>query len=458
MKLPDVISHIPGLRWPGLPGTDGARLLALQYQYAMSERWPAEQMDTAQFRQIEALVTHCDRALPFWRDRLRRAGLRAGQPITRQAWSRLPILTRREAQDMADQVRPNATPSEHGEILSGGTSGSTGIPLQWFRSGLGQLHWNGINLRNALWHGHDVREKIVNINRPRGAPDVQREAEPLTHWGASFAPFNTGPARVLDIRLPIADQVEILLRERPGYIVAPPSAIALLARHCRAGNHTLPGLRGIATYSEVLTEETRLLCKDAFGVGIADAYSAEEAGFVALQCPHHTHYHVMSEFTKVEIVRADGRPCAPGEIGRVVVTPLHNFAMPLLRYHLGDEAELGPPCPCGRTLPVLTRILGRARDWVRLPDGSRRTPFYGATQLHEIQAIIQHQLAQTAPEMLEYRLVVHRPLTAEEEAQLTRQVQRNLGHPFQVRFRYVNSIARSASGKYLAFINEMPDD
>jgi phenylacetate-coenzyme A ligase PaaK-like adenylate-forming protein len=61
----------------------------------------------------------------------------------------------------------------------------------------------------------------------------------------------------------------------------------------------------------------------------------------------------------VEVLDEEGRPCAPGETGRVVATSLNNFAMPLIRYETGDTAEVGAPCPCGRGLPVLTRIMGR---------------------------------------------------------------------------------------------------
>jgi phenylacetate-CoA ligase len=74
----------------------------------------------------------------------------------------------------------------------------------------------------------------------------------------------------------------------------------------------------------------------------------------------------------VEILDAQGRPCRPGEIGRVVATPLHNVAMPLLRYELDDYAEVGQACACGRGLPVIRRILGRRQNMLRLPDGGER--------------------------------------------------------------------------------------
>jgi phenylacetate-CoA ligase len=87
-------------------------------------------------------------------------------------------------------------------------------------------------------------------------------------------------------------------------------------------------------------------------------YSANETGYLALQCPLSGHYHVQSETVLVEVLDEVGRACRPGETGAVVVTPLQNFAMPLLRYSLGDFAEVGSPCACGRHLPVLKEILG----------------------------------------------------------------------------------------------------
>ena len=77
-------------------------------------------------------------------------------------------------------------------------------------------------------------------------------------------------------------------------------------------------------------------------------YSSQEVGYIALQCPENESYHIQAENVLVEILDDDGLPCEPGEVGRVVVTALHNLATPLLRYDIGDYAEVGSPCSCGR--------------------------------------------------------------------------------------------------------------
>ncbi len=228
-----------------------------------------------------------------------------------------------------------------------------------------------------------------------------------------------------------------------------------LARHCQDNGIELPRLRQARTVSEVLTPETRLACRAAFGVAVVDAYSANEVGYIALQCPMHEHYHVQSEGVLIEILKDDGSPCAAGETGRVVATGLHNFAMPLIRYELGDWAEAGGPCPCGRGLPVINRVLGRVRNMLRLPDGGQVWPLIGEPGYVRIPAIRQYQIVQTSLQELEVRLVTQRPLSDEEQATLREMILNRLGHPFDIVLSYHDDIPRSAGGKFEDFKSEI---
>lgn len=137
----------------------------------------------------------------------------------------------------------------------------------------------------------------------------------------------------------------------------------------------------------------------------------------------------MAENLIVEILDAQGNPCADGEIGEVVVSNLHNFATPLLRYALGDHAEVGGPCPCGRHLPTLRRLLGRSRNMLRYPDGSRRWPCGFAPFRQIAPAIRQFQMIQSHLEQLELRLVASQPLTVPQQAALVELIQRALPPP-----------------------------
>lgn len=166
---------------------------------------------------------------------------------------------------------------------------------------------------------------------------------------------------------------------------------------------------------------------------------------------------MQSEGVYIEILDAAGQPCAPGQVGRVVITPLHNFAMPMIRYEIGDWAEAGASCDCGRCLPVITKIHGRTRTMLRLPDGAMRHPRFGERQFGAIAPIRQFQVVQKSLRHVNVSLVVARPLTHAEENKLRALIIENLGHPFEVTFAYLEEIARAESGKFEDFHSEVTE-
>src|SRR3546814_662111 len=194
-------------------------------------------------------------------------------------------------------------------------------------------------------------------------------------WGpASGAVYPTGPAVLLNVASSLQEQLDWLLRENPDYLISFPSNLAALARYCIDNRLTLGNLKQVMTVGETVIPQVRSLVQRAWGVPLKDSYSCEEAGYLTMQCPDHEVYHVQSENVLLEVVDDDGRPCGPGETGRVLITSLHNFATPLIRYELGDYAEAGEPCACGRGLPVTQQVLGRKRHRRTLPDGSQQLP------------------------------------------------------------------------------------
>ena len=458
---------MPDIVWPALLTGARARALALQFQLRQTERWPAAKLAAWQFRQLENVVAHCHRTMPFWRARLDAAGVQPGVPLTGESWARIPVLRRAEAQAAGAALRCLSVPPAHGAMTRKFTSGSTGTPLELVKTSLHMDFWHGFLLRELLWHGVNLRGKWAALRRdpwedagPDQALDAARGGpRRFPDLGSPFAElFATGPISIFEIRRPAAEQAAWLLDEDPEVLTSFPSNLVALAQYFRDTGARLPRLRVVRTASEAVTPDLRELVRDVFGAEIKDAYSAEEIGYLALQCPQRndeeTVLHVMDEGVKLEVLDDADRPCAPGQVGRVVVTPLHNFAMPLLRYELGDFAELGPPCPCGRGLAVLRGIRGRLRHGLRLPDGTTRAPYFGIF-FYRVAAIRQYQAAQVAPDMIELRLVVRRPLTEEEEASLARLVRNDLGGQFRVRFAYVDAIPHLPSGKYEEFRCEL---
>ena len=275
-------------------------------------------------------------------------------------------------------------------------------------------------------------------------------------WGAATAGLvHTGECVSRDVDTDAEGLLDWLVREEPGYLLTYPSLAAELAKAALRRGVRLPNLLEVRTLAEGLGPDVRALCREAWGVPVVDMYSAEEVGYIALQCPEHEHYHVQAESLLVEILDEHGEPCLPGQAGRVVVTDLHNFAMPLVRYEIGDYAEPGPPCDCGRGLPVLSRIAGRVRNMLVTADGKRFWPPLGSRKFIEVAPVVQHQIAQKEYDLLEARLVTARPLDASQEERLREMILAGMPPGMRLVFRYCDAIPRGAGGKFEDFVCEV---
>ena len=437
--------------------SSGPGVLHLQKQLQDSQWWPRDQLLEHQLRALDRLVAHCRRSVPYHGARLEAVGLEPERPIALERWQRLSPLTRRDIQRAPELLHSTAVPAGHGKILKNRTSGSTGTPVIVQGTEFDAVMGKSLVLRHCLWHPYDFAAKLASIRRMHGQVYDYPHGLHLPRWGdtATF-PFATGPSAILSIGASIAQQAEWLEREAPDYFMTFPSNLRFLARHCREHGIALPHVDHVTTFGEVLSAETREECRRAWDLSIIDVYSAQEVGIIALQCPAHEGYHVQAETILLEVVDERGEPCGPGQTGRVLVTPLNNYAMPLLRYEIGDWAEVGGPCPCGRGLPLLTRILGRERNALLVaPTGERYWPAFGSRKLPLLAPIVQHQFVQKSLQRLEARLVTARPLTRREERSLRTYILANLPHPFELVFAYFDELPRNQAGKFEDFICEV---
>jgi phenylacetate-CoA ligase len=252
----------------------------------------------------------------------------------------------------------------------------------------------------------------------------------------------------------VAQQAGWLIRRNPHYLLTYPSNLnALLDQFEKRGSFP-PALRQVRTIGETLSADTRERCRQSGGIEVVDMYSSQEVGIIALQCPVSGLYHVQSESLLVEGLNDDGQPCKPGEVGRIVITDLHNFATPIIRYEIRDYAEVGPACPCGRGLQTLARIMGRRRNMVVFPNGERHWPLLGAYRFREVVTIKQYQAIQYALDDIEVKLVVEHPLSSEHEARLTAIIHNALGYAFPLRFSYFDQeLPKTQGGKFEEFVS-----
>jgi phenylacetate-CoA ligase len=456
-----VTGVVPGMDWPAVPNPRGAQLLALQMQLEQSQWLPAEEIAQLQREQRHLIAVHASRHVPFYQQLWSAQVIEPEESLSDEEWQLLPVVSRGAIQQFPGGVTPRVRLPRHGPTYQGFTSGSTGRPLQTAGNTVTQLMWSALSLRNHLWHRHDFSGKMLGIRA--GSGDTPQPLQRHDNWGLGTNDLiRTGPGVTLDVRTPINELAAILREENPDYLNTYPSVVAELARHALSQDWKLPRLREVRTFGEILEESTRSICRRAWQTTISDCYSSQEAGYIALQCPQHEHYHVQSESILVEILNDQGLLCAPGQIGRVVLTTLLNFDFPLIRYDTGDFAEAGASCDCGRGLPVLKRIVGRQRNMAILPNGDRLWPSLDldAQGLDYMPPVLQFQMIQRSLERVELRIVPGRPFSVEDEAMVRHWVQQALTYPFEVQIAYLDEIPRGAGGKYEDFRCEvtLPDE
>ncbi len=423
-------------------------MLAMQFQLSQSQWLSAEVLKRDQLRQLHQLLVHAHATVPFYRRRLEAAQFNPKQQIAEEGFLRLPLLSRREVQDEGPQLYSGAVPPTHGRVMEGTTSGSVGNPLRFKSTDLAYFFWQAFNLRDHLWHENDFAQKMLAIR--------VGESMELPNWfhGLDPVPFSTGPMVVVSSSSGIDHQIRKIVEHRPPYLLGHATQLTDIAAECLRRNIRFPWLKEARVFAETFSSEARALLKRAWPAKVVDIYSTRECGYLALQCPRHEHFHVQ-EGCILEVLDPTGAPCKPGEIGRVVVTPLHNFAMPFIRYELGDLAEVGEACDCGRGLPVLNRIAGRVRNMLVLPSGRKIWPFLGFYR--DLIPVRQRQVIQHSVDHIELKMVVDRPLTQAEEELARAHFCETIGHPFRVTISYLDEIPRSSGGKFEEFISLVPE-
>lgn len=420
----------------------------MQWQLERSQWWSPSALLEHQFVQMRELIGHAVSNVPLYRGTLARVGVGRAADMDPEAFRRWPILRKSELRANEEALRAMQLPPAHGAVSFTTTTGSTGEPVRIAYTEIAQFFSHALFLRDHLVHDRDFAHKLAVINSAV-APDMHPT------WGMAEKAFATGPVVALHSSTDVDRQLAWLAEERPAYLISQASNLrALLLRSAAIGVRP-EGIRQLVTISDMPAPDLAELAQAAWGASVAATYVSEECGPIASQCPGHSHYLVNAENVYLEVLRDDGRPCEPGETGRIVLTSLHNFAMPLIRYEIGDHAELGGPCPTGRGLPVLRRVVGRARNMARDPNGRRFWPTFPAEVWLAVAPVQKIQLVQRSLSAIEVRYEMQRPLSAAEVGRLTTALQGKLGYPFELRFVRVAAIAPGRGGKYEDFVSEV---
>ncbi len=253
----------------------------------------------------------------------------------------------------------------------------------------------------------------------------------------------------------VAAMAAELRRFAPRFLIGYPSSVALFSRLCLEADVALPQLEVAISNAEPLDEGQRSVIGEAFRCPVRNTYGMGEMAAGASECEHGT-LHLWPEAGIVEVLTDDGRISnVPGDRGRLVLTGLLNFAMPLVRYEIGDRGSVPTPsdCPCGRTLPVLGEVEGRSADFLVTPDGRH---VFWVNPIFRDLPIAEAQIVQHAVDHIEIKVVAQSgPLPDDAVTELTSRLQHRVGASVVVNVNELDAIPRDRSGKFRPVVSRL---
>jgi phenylacetate-CoA ligase len=345
------------------------------------------------------------------------------------------------------------------------TSGSTGQPFQFSLDRRALPVIFASHLFYDSWHGLEPFDRYLRIVAPAAAPAqlpsgaragvrlkgmvtsrLQGLYEKLTQEKIFFWEIDSQKAAEVWRRLEAF---------RPKFVMGYTSSLAALADELLQSNLRLSHpIRGVIAIAETLTPNRRKLIEEYFQAPIINRYGLREFGsWSAQSCKESPdQFHINTELVVCEILRDDGTPCATGETGRVVLTDLHNFARPFIRYDTGDLAVAAAgKCSCGRGFPLLGRIEGRSLECLRTPSGAEISP---ATLGHFLfvyhdhgDAVRQYQLVQEAPTRASLLIIPGAGWDEQRRIRLRSDLMSLIGADVEVDVKTVSDIPAEKSGK-----------
>jgi len=416
---------------------------------------PREELDRLRSERLSALVEHCRRNVPLYAEIFESRGLGKGEAGDISVLREAGVLTSKETVRAAGE-RALSLDADRGSLYDTATSGSSGTPALFYMAPENWCRRTARKLRSEDWMGKPPGTRATMIWGHKPDRSTLEEIKDALYWRFQNYQFLSA----YDIGDDALERAATKIRRFGSrFIESYVTPVYLMARVMERRGLAPPDLDGIIIGAERLHPHQKEVMERAFRCPVYNRYGATEFSNVASECREREGLHINEDDMWVEVLGEDGRPVA-GEAGDLVITDLTNYAMPLLRYRIGDRAIMSErACSCGRTFRMLEDITGRESDAVRTPGGRALHDQYFLWKLARTPGMSRYQIVQKAVDLVVVRVEHDGSVPEEETARFISGALAGLGdHGIEVRVEFVDTIPLTGAGKHRAFISELPAD
>ena len=420
------------------------------YRQLLKNQWKSyDELKEGQEKQLNHMVKFAYQSVPFYHRLFDNRSINPDDIRTVEDLEKLPIITK----GMINENRKDFEPVTLRQIKysTAATGGTSGQPLKYRLSNFYRFLSGAILYRGWGYGGYELGDRMVflagsslDVGPKSGfvktAHEVVRNLKKLSS-------FDMGDQEM-------REYAGVINSFKPKYIRGYASSLSMFATWLGVNDVKVHTPEGIFTTSEKLYPAMRKKISEAFDCPVFDNYGLSDGGVTAFECPEHSGLHIDTERSILEVVDDSGEQISQGE-GRIIATSLYNYAMPFLRYDTTDDGVLTDgECSCGRGYKLLKEVKGRSVDILLTPEGKHVHGWFFLYIFWEQKGIKEYQVVQHALDQIVIQIV---PEPSFEERQLDeiRDIVRKRSEGWNLEFRIVDHIDRTASGKFKFIVNRM---
>jgi phenylacetate-coenzyme A ligase PaaK-like adenylate-forming protein len=401
-----------------------------------------------QFNKLKKLLIHSEKSIAYYQNVFKENSFLAARLNKISDIRRLPLLSKEIIRANTDSlIASNAV-----NPIRMNTGGSSGKPLVFYVDKRRQAYDKAANLRSRRWWGVDVGEREIVF---WGSPIELSRQDKIKDFRDKL--LNTRLFSAFNMSEEVMHEyLKIMKRFRPKQIFGYPSSIALFAGFAQKQAIDMKdvGVKTVFVTSEMLYDFQRKTIEEVFGCKVANGYGGRDGGFIAHECPH-GNMHI-TEDVIVEIVDENGETVQEGESGEIVITHLDAYAMPFIRYRMGDKGRISrKDCSCGRKTAILEAIEGRVTDFIHTPDGRTMHALALIYVLRDIKGVNEFKIIQKQKDFLHIDIVKNSYFSDATEEIITKQIQERMGGIVRIEFSFSQFISPENNGKYRYVVSQL---
>lgn len=417
------------LRWMGfwmLDKAKGGKIREYydQIRYAWKEGSSVKETE----KRIQDLIAHAVKTTDFYKDYPEDISLKdlpvVNKDTFRQQYDRFVSSTYKDAPD--------------NRVMC--TSGSTGTPLRMIqnRDKIRHNTAGGIFLGAAAGYSIGMKEAFIRV----WVNNVKKSKFQLIQENMIMMDSSRMDEQAL------AEMFHTIEKKKVKCLVGYSSALGELSDYIRKSGKDCSNcsVRAIIPISETMPEPVRRTLEKQFGCPVRAWYSNEENGIMGLQNEKDEGYRIDTETYYYEILKMDSdEPAEPGELGRIVITDLFNYAFPILRYDNGDTAVAVRKEKNGRFKLYLSELYGRRSDLIYDCKGNAVTPYIITNNLWDIEGVKQYRFIQK--DVKDYTIWLNGDPAKMDQEEILGRIRPYLGDEARIKVEIVDEIPVLASGK-----------